>query len=287
MALKRGLTDISKVYRGTTEVQSIYRGTSLIWSNFDADALAFVTAAGITDNTQKTAIDTLVKGLKTNNLWTKMKAIYPFVGGTATTHKFNLKDPRDLDAAFRLQFFGGITHSANGVLPNGTNGYADTFFVPSIQTTLNSEHLSLYSTTNNTPLTIDSVDIGSYVGSTLSSILAIRGFSSKNTFFTRLNGNIISFTNIDARGLFIASKTSATLTKLYKNSTNVASGNSGGILSSFNIFIGTIGRNIPYSNGWTNQNYAFATIGDGITDTDATNFYNIVQAYQTTLGRQV
>ena len=31
-----------------------------------------------------------------------MKAIYPFVGGTATTHKFNLKDPADINAAFRL-----------------------------------------------------------------------------------------------------------------------------------------------------------------------------------------
>ena len=54
-----------------------------------------------------------------------MKALYPFVGGTATSHKFNLKDPRDLDAAFRLQFNGGWTHNSNGVTPNGTNGYAD------------------------------------------------------------------------------------------------------------------------------------------------------------------
>ena len=92
----------------------------------DADALAFITAAAITDATQQTAIDTLVKGMKADGIWTKMKAIYPFVGGTATTHKWNLKDPRDLDAAFRLVFNGGWTHSSNGALPNGTNGYADT-----------------------------------------------------------------------------------------------------------------------------------------------------------------
>ncbi len=68
----------------------------------DADAQAFITATAITDLTQQTAINTLVTQLKTYGIWTKMKALYPFVGGTATAHKFNLKDPRDLDAAFRL-----------------------------------------------------------------------------------------------------------------------------------------------------------------------------------------
>ena len=69
----------------------------------DADAQAFITAAGITDSTQQSAIDTLVKQLKGYGIWSKMKAVYPFVGGTATTHKYNLKDPRDLNAAFRLR----------------------------------------------------------------------------------------------------------------------------------------------------------------------------------------
>ena len=32
-----------------------------------------------------------VKELKNNNLWSKMMAIYPMVGGTATSNKFNLK----------------------------------------------------------------------------------------------------------------------------------------------------------------------------------------------------
>jgi hypothetical protein len=65
----------------------------------DADATAFIAAAGITNLTQAAAISTLVDDLKTYGLWTKMKALYPFVGGSAASHKFNLKDPRDLDAA--------------------------------------------------------------------------------------------------------------------------------------------------------------------------------------------
>ena len=100
-------------------------------SGINPDAQAFITAAGITDPTQISAINSLVNGLQADGIWTKMKAIYPFVGGTATTHKYNLKDPRDLDAAFRLVFNGGWTHSSTGATPNGTNGYADTKLVPS------------------------------------------------------------------------------------------------------------------------------------------------------------
>ena len=115
----------------------------------DSDAQAFLTAASITDTTITNAINELVVGLKGNSLWTKMIAIYPFVGGTATTHKFNLKDPRDLDTAFRLTFSGTVTHNSNGITPNGTNGYANTYLIPSTSMTNNNTHISYYSRTNS------------------------------------------------------------------------------------------------------------------------------------------
>lgn len=36
-------------------------------------------------------INEFVKELKNHNLWDRMKAIYPFVGGTVNSHRFNLK----------------------------------------------------------------------------------------------------------------------------------------------------------------------------------------------------
>ena len=86
---------------------------------FDPDAQAFITAAGITDTTQKNAINTLVLDLKAYAIWPKFIAIYPYVGGTATTHKFNLVDPLDDNAAFRITWNGGVTHNANGITGNG------------------------------------------------------------------------------------------------------------------------------------------------------------------------
>jgi hypothetical protein len=95
------------------------------------------------------AVNQLVLDLKAASIWTKMKAIYPFVGGTASLHKWNLKDPRDLDAAFRLTFFGGWTHTTNGAQGNGTNSYADSFFIPSTQySVIDNAALSVYSRTN-------------------------------------------------------------------------------------------------------------------------------------------
>ena len=119
-------------------------GSSVTVASGDADALAFFTAAGITDTTQKTAVTTLVTDLKAANIWTKMKALYPFVGGTAAQHRFNLKDPRALDAAYYLTFIGGGTHSATGYLPNGTTAYADTKLSPLARLTLDSTHISSY-----------------------------------------------------------------------------------------------------------------------------------------------
>ena len=130
--LKLGSTDINKMHLGGTEIKKAYLGGTLIYDktapSFDADAQAFITAAGITDSTQQNAIDALVVGLKADSLWAKITALHPMVGGTATTHKYNLKDPQDLDAAFRLTFAGGWTHDANGITGNGTNAYADTHF---------------------------------------------------------------------------------------------------------------------------------------------------------------
>ncbi len=95
-------------------------------SGYDTDAEAFITSASLTDVTQKAAVNTLVNDLKRFGLWTKIKAFYPFVGGNATSHKFNLKDPRDSNDAYRLTFSGGWTHSSMGIKGNNSNTVANT-----------------------------------------------------------------------------------------------------------------------------------------------------------------
>src|SRR5689334_2441444 len=62
----------------------------------------FVTAAAITNAQLKVNLDSLVARAKRHGWWELCNAIYPFAGGTAASCKYNLKDPRDADNAFRL-----------------------------------------------------------------------------------------------------------------------------------------------------------------------------------------
>lgn len=259
----------------------------------DPDAQAFITAAGITDATQQSAINTLVTDLKGYGIWTKMKAIWPFVGGTSSSHKWNLRDPRDLDAAFRLVFSGGITHSSTGVLWNGVNGFGRTYLLPSTLTA-NSAHLSYYSRTQNT--TGNQLDIGcSNGGSGIPEISQSFYYNSSN-YKGFLDGsfptNFLSVNDTTTTGFLNGNRTSSTVQKLFFNgsqigSTNTNSKTSGYPSSPFYFFLG-VGAYGSSTNGyWSKRECAFASIGDGLTDTEAANLYTAVQAYQTTLSRNV
>lgn len=59
-------------------------------------------------------------------LWSKNKALYGFLGGTPATHKWNWKDMRDLDAAYRLTYINSPINNGNGIIFNGINNYANT-----------------------------------------------------------------------------------------------------------------------------------------------------------------
>jgi hypothetical protein len=216
--------------------------------------------------------------MKADGIWTKMKAIYPFVGGTASTHKYNLKDPRDLDAAFRLVFNGGWTHSSNGALPNGTNGYADTAI-------------------NNTNLSGTDFSWGFYSRTNSDGLIADLGFGA-GEILTRLGNTLysdavssaarITVANANSTGFYSISNNATFGHKVYKNGSNIASGtfshftfaNSLNMLISAYQESGVIAR-------FSNRQCAFAFASLNLDPTQSTNLYTRVQAYQTLLNRQV
>ena len=264
-------------------------------ASFDADAQAFITAAGITDSTQQSAINQLVLGLKTDSLWATLDAIYPFVGGTATNHKWNLKDPRDLDVAYRLQFNGGMTHSTNGILFNGTNGWADTsgynFMI---------DYFGCY--------TRNSSDNGKdYMGSQSSELIDdgdgpyfvfINGFQlSRDSFILSSRSGFGATNNIISTGLSVVTKKiSSGQSVYYKNGIQRGTANNpvNTSVAYPPIAIGALNPNSDLSagtssdDGYSNQQIAFAFIGNSeLNATQNTNLYNRVQTFQTSLSRQV
>ncbi len=246
----------------------------------DADANAFLTAAGITDATISQAICTLVTSMKANGTWAKCSAIYPFVGGTATSNKFNLKDPRDLDAAFRLVFNGGVTHNSNGVTGNGTNGYANTFLNEQSILSLNSKNISLYVRNNVT--TSNVTQMGVYISAASRFIL---NFGNSLNYSTLGGGQVDHSLNYPVKGFVCMSRTNSSNFKYYQNNDAPVTKTSSSATNNGNFFILALNSGSP--SQYCPDNLAFASIGDGLTDTEAANFYTAVQAFQTALSRNV
>jgi len=254
----------------------------------DPDAEAFLTAAAITDPTITSAIDTLVVQLKADGIWTKMKALYPFVGGTASTHKYNLKDPQDTDAAFRLVFNGGWTHSANGALPNGTNGYADTYYNPFVEKIVNDDsHISVYSRNDLTKMF--SVDIGLQAGAY--HLISLKRTSNANNSYLGINtsASFVVLTNDPSTAAMYIATRLGTITTGWKNSTKIGTTTSTALTRpNANIVLSGYSLNGVLLGGWySSRELGFSSVGDGLTDTEASDFYTAVQAFQTSLSRQV
>jgi len=221
-----------------------------------------------------------------------MNAIYPFVGGTASTHKFNLKDPQDTNAAFRLVFVGGWTHTTNGVLPNGTNGYANTFLNDNILN-VNDKSLSYYSRTNLVASNTFKVEMGLF-GAYRSALLVNRtyfgtDFLSVSDISTSTGiGTAVSPVRNTSLGFYVASRISTTDNQLFVNGTSIALNTTNwGVTVPMNLqyYIGAGSSGLV--SGFTDRECAFASIGAGLSPAEAANYYTAVQAFQTTLSRQV
>jgi hypothetical protein len=253
-----------------------YIQTSII---YDTDAQAFFTAAGITDVGQKNAVNDLVLSLKADSLWTKLTAIYPFVGGSASSHAVNLKSPGTYD----LTFYGGITHDSNGITGNGTTGYADTGLKPT-NLGLDSAHISAYIRTNTNA---NIIDVGSTNASGSQDDFQIIPRWSDGVNYSILNAKgVAGFSQARSDAFNLITRTSSTGFNYFRNTSKTAVTKTSDTRNNFNIYIAA--RNNANTAEWySNRNISFVSIGDGMNDTDAANFNTHITTYQTALSRNV
>jgi hypothetical protein len=250
---------------------------------FDSDAQAFfdrVTAAGGTlSATEKTAVDTLVKQMKLDGTWTPMKAIYPMVGASAAACAQNLKS-----SSFTGSFTSGWTFASTGVTPNGTSAFMDTGLIPSSELSLNGQSYTYYST-------IDTAggskrEMGGQTGTVLKDVGLLIKFSG-NLFYAIIGGNTYpNVSNSNSKGMYTINRTDLLNVKGFKNGSLVINSLQSTELLTISIYLGA--RNLDgVGNNFSDRECAFSSIGDGLTNTQASNFYTAVQAFQTTLSRQV
>ena len=246
----------------------------------DPDAVAFfdrVTAAGGSlSATEKTAVDTLVKQMKADGIWTLMKAIYPMVGASSAACSRNLKSDD-----FNGTFSTGWTFASTGVTPNGTSAYMDTQLIPNTSLSLDSVHGSSYSRTNGAqvgPL-FSSEDAGTYNNGFYIWPNYGGGISVRINDDTSTGG-----TNSSTLGFHLANRTSSSIKKYLRNDVSIVNTTvtSTGLNTS-SIYLAASRNNANF----TSYEQAFASFGDGLTDAQSSNFYTAVQAFQTTLSRNV
>jgi hypothetical protein len=254
----------------------------------DADAQAYInrvyTAGGTLTNTEANAVNQLTIDMKAAGIWTAMKAVYPMVGASAAACAQNLKS-----SSFTGTFTSGWTFASTGVTPNGTSAYMDTAFNPNLFTS-NNCHLSYYSRTNSTIVTVArEMGVNNIAGAAYNpeySIFLKDGSLGGASIGDYNKGCSGTTTNSDY--FSIASRTSATSIKLYKNNTILASSTSSNSLTAcaLNIYLGCVNFG-GTADRFSNRQCAFSSIGDGLTDTQATDFYTCVQTFQTTIARQI
>jgi hypothetical protein len=241
----------------------------------DPDAQAFfnrVTAAGGTlSGTEETAVNTLVVQMKADGIWTAMRAVYPMVGASAAACAQNLKS-----SSFTGTFTSGWTFASTGVTPNGTSAYMDTTLIPSTSLSTSSAHLSFYSRSSS------SLNQYEFARSNYALIVQYSG----NTFYVNLDAGgsyAASTTNTNGTGFYIGSRLNNTTVQGFKNNSKIINSALPSTLVTQSLYIG--GNGLP--TNYSTKECALASIGDGLTDTQASNFYTAVQAFQTTLSRQV
>lgn len=239
------------------------------------------------------ALNNLVYALIGNGIYSKCQAIYPFLGGTTgNAQKWNLKNVADTDAAFRLGFQGSWTFAETGVKVTAVSAsnYARTYYTPSTNATNNSGHLSAYI---RTVYTGQGCIIGGSNG-TLATSVAYQIFASTTYSQSVIQGQNtsqwIAYGTSGAAGFYQANRSTSTAQQAYYNGTLKATGTA----ASSSIASATSELTLASRNGGAfsmsfgnSAEMAFISIGTSLTAFENQMFYEIVQAYQTSLGRQV
>lgn len=263
-------------------ISTIIEGLSAV--SYDADAKAFfdrvMAAGGTLSLTEQNAVNQLVIDLKANSLWTSMQAIYPMVGVSAAACAQNLKS-----SSFTGTFSGGWTFESTGVTGNGSNAYMDTGLNPNATLSQNSSHLSYYSRSNFGATTVG--DIGSLSTVPTSYFHAHIRYSG-DAYYMLLASNVVpTISNNSTLGFFNGNRNSSTNISHFRNGTNLGNATVTSVaLNTLNVYINAHNRNGSPAE-YSNKQCAFASIGAGLSDGQASNFYTNIQTFQTSLSRNV
>jgi hypothetical protein len=282
VSLGSGLTVRPIIYISTTQSYVSIAPTSEP-EELDYDAELFIQVSGITDTNLKNLSNQLVIDLKNNNLWTKMRIIYPFFGASSSTQKYNLKDPY----SNQLGFAGGWTHDDKGAESNGINAYGNpSFTISSLGVTDWSMGFYVNSTASTTGHVFASSNnnfsdylgfvqsptttMRAYLGRNIGSSLATTVDTNTQQGFWALSANLTNRSLLTSTGSFLTASISNAIG--YDGTPILLAAITGG-------------QGLGFLQGYQRNRFAFAYISRGLSDSEMTTLSNIVHNLQIILNR--
>ena len=262
----------------------------------DTDAQAFIDAAAITGTTQQNALNQLVLDLKgtgstTNNtdVWSNISAFYPFcpidnTTATAAAYKWNLKDPRDLDAAYRLTFVNNPLYDVSlGLNQNASNNaYSDSHLIPlnDLPTDSNGVTISFsrFSSANSVGYALAARNNATFDSNGIQApYLSKDGIS---------DGVVISDNGSFNMNVYTTSRLNSTDFSFYESGVSIGtSANASSFTPDFSYYLMAMNVRGGVSGLIDDVGFNSASIHSGLSVNQAQDIYDAITTYNTALGR--
>ncbi len=242
----------------------------------DAWAAAVVSAGGTVSGARKILVNSLISGLQTDSLWTKIDRIWLFAAENTQSALIDLKANATATAVSSPTFT-----TDRGYAGNGSSSYVNLAFNPSTASTpnyvRNDAHWGHWSRT---------ASAGTNIRHSGTSFAFNTFCDNGGVKFMRINdnGGSISLPSSNVTdGFFVASRSGASTTSMYKNGTSFVTPNAASVaVDNQNFYVGWVGD--ADGNKSTIQTAAF-TIGSNMQGgSDAANLYSRLQTYMTAVG---
>jgi hypothetical protein len=277
-------TSLRVDWGGTTFIFKLNGGgTTTTPAGYDSDAQAYFTRAesvGTLSTTEKDAYNQLVLDLKSAALYTKFKALYPFLGASEATTGLNA-----IANNYTIAWYNGPTYAATGVAFNGTTQYGEL-------------NLNVYTELNATR---NSLSVGYYHRTTTSNdgwawgAAASPGdpafqlnpnYAGNTHAYLPSNLNGIVAANGGIKGTFVLSRTADNDLRVYKDATQLGSNTAVADLDLVNYKMMIGARNLNgASNAHTATEFGIFFIASGLTPTEVATLQTHLQTFYTALGR--
>lgn len=241
----------------------------------EVESQAIITAINGTDVTltvpQEDTIKTMVSSFISSGIWEKSVAIYVPIYGTASSSKFNWKNPVDSDEAHRIVWGSFWTSFTGEATPNGANAGANSHIIPSAVLTENDTHLSYFSTSEST---VGGVQIGAeFTGPPFLPAISMNIKDSNGLFVSTLNswetGQELEVSNTSTIGFFVSNRTSSTVLNSWKDGVKLGT-NTATSLRDVNLpnslYINARNKGTGSITNRSDTSWKFISVGSGLTD---------------------